>query len=161
MALPVKVPLIYFQHFVTFPVITLLIITVGSAITWYMKFRLRRKKLYQFARELPGPLSLPFIGSTLYFLRNTHGEQTIHADIFLKHDFYAFLDIFKSIMNLFETYPRIFKIWFGPKLLVCISEPKYVQILFRKCLKKNEFYKHFEAVSGNGLFSAPSKFLFR
>lgn len=58
-------------------------------------------------------------------------------------------------MNMFNTYPRIFKVWFGQRLFYATSDPKYYDILLPSCLRKEPLYSHAELIVGHGLFTAP------
>ncbi|KAJ8954176.1 hypothetical protein NQ318_005771 [Aromia moschata] len=72
--------------------------------------------MYQCASKIPRPFSLPLIGSALPFMGKS-------------------LDTSSIITTLFRTYPGIFKVWFGPKLMVGVSDPKYLEILLPNCIE--------------------------
>lgn len=61
-------------------------------------------------------------------------------------------------MHMFNTYPGIFRVWFGPRLFYAISDPKYYDILLTSCLRKEPLYSKAEPIVGHGLFTAPGIF---
>lgn len=56
---------------------------------------------------------------------------------------------------MFNTYPEIFRVWFGPGLFYAVSDPKYYEILLPHCLRKGHLYSQAEPLFGKGLFTAP------
>ncbi|XP_060533268.1 cytochrome P450 4C1-like isoform X2 [Cylas formicarius] len=110
----------------------------GISFLWYIQFLWRRRKLYQHSRSLPGPFALPLIGSALSFVGNPY-------------------DIFHTISKMFNTYPGIFRVWFGTRLFYAVSDPKYFEILLTSpyAQVKENLYSMAEPVIGQGLFIAP------
>ncbi|CAG9820625.1 unnamed protein product [Phaedon cochleariae] len=113
----------------------LLVAFTCTFLIWCAQCLWRRRKLYKSASQVPGPFALPFIGCALYFLGSPY-------------------DIFSSIMMMFNKYPRIFKVWFGPRLFYAISDPKYFEILLPTCLRKEPLYDKARMIVGDGLFTA-------
>lgn len=135
----------------------LFVAAISIFIVWYVQYLWRRRKLYLHASKVPGPLSLPIIGSAIHFAGDPYGK--LRFTILFHNVIFSceFLDILKKFTKLFKTYPGICRVWLGPTLLYAISVPKYIEILLPNCLKKDLRYRHTEIVMGHGLFSAPSK----
>ncbi|XP_030764328.1 cytochrome P450 4C1-like [Sitophilus oryzae] len=113
------------------------ILLVGIILSvWFLQFLWKRRKLYKAASKLPGPFALPIIGSSHLFLGQT-------------------ADIFGAISKLFETYPSLFKVWFGPRLFYATCDPKINEILLSNTnvLRKEYLYRMIEPVSGGGLIN--------
>ncbi|CAG9861488.1 unnamed protein product [Phyllotreta striolata] len=113
----------------------LLITAVSALLVWCVQFLWTRRRLYSFAKQVHGPPALPLIGSAWYFTGSAY-------------------DILANISSLFETYPGVFKVWFGPRLFFATAEPKHYEILMTKCLAKEELYNKAVMVVGKGLFTA-------
>ncbi|KAJ8949166.1 hypothetical protein NQ314_008288 [Rhamnusium bicolor] len=109
---------------------------LSTFFVWYIQFLWSRRKLYKCAKKMEGPLALPLIGCALYFIGSPY-------------------DIYCNIMTMFNKYPKIFRVWFGPRLFCAVSEPKYFEILLPNFLRKEHLYHHAECVVGYGLFTAP------
>ncbi|KAG5900105.1 hypothetical protein JTB14_016074 [Gonioctena quinquepunctata] len=62
---------------------------------------------------------------------------------------------FNVLMNIFDTYPGLFRFWFGVRLCYCVSEPKYFQMLLPVCLEKEPLYEVAKDIIGEGLLVAP------
>ncbi|XP_023312994.1 cytochrome P450 4C1-like [Anoplophora glabripennis] len=114
----------------------LLVALTCTLLTWYLQFLWSRRKLYECSRKLPGPFAFPLVGSALHFIGSPY-------------------DIFSNIMKMYNQYPGIFRVWFGPRLFYAVSDPKYYEILLPHCLAKERWYKYSEAAIGHGLFAAP------
>ncbi|CAH1111817.1 unnamed protein product [Psylliodes chrysocephalus] len=113
----------------------LLLTTACTLLVWFVQFIWGRRKLYSYARQVPGPPSLPLIGSPWYFMGNSY-------------------DILSNVSMLFDTYPSVFKVWFGPKLFFAVSEPKHYEILLTKCLNKESLYDGANVIAADGLFTS-------
>lgn len=86
---PVSMRHVHSKPLVTWSVTTFLVISViGIFVTWYAKILWTRRKLYRFSGKLTGPFALPVIGSTIYFLGNTHSKQTISSDFFVDKGYF-------------------------------------------------------------------------
>lgn len=72
---------------------------------------------------------------------------------------YLFTETFNTIMNMFNTYGRIFKVWFGPRLFYAISDPKYMEPVLMNCLQKEKLYDVINTMAGEGLLSARCKWV--
>ncbi|KAG5900103.1 hypothetical protein JTB14_016072 [Gonioctena quinquepunctata] len=114
----------------------ILVAIVCTLLTWYIQLLWSRRKLYESASKLSGPFALPIIGCALSFIGNPY-------------------TIFSNITKMFNNHPGIFRVWFGPRLFYCVSEPKYFEILLPACLRKEPLYKHASVIVGQGLFTAP------
>ncbi|XP_018359040.1 PREDICTED: cytochrome P450 4C1-like, partial [Trachymyrmex cornetzi] len=90
-------------------------------------------------KPLPGPIRLPFIGSTYHFLQRSK-------------------DFLNICTKFTETYPSPFRIWIGPKLIIVIYEPDQIKTILqnRHCLNKSLLYKLLEPMFGMGLVTAPA-----
>lgn len=53
---------------------TLVIALIAVFIVWYIQYHWKRRNLYAKASKINGPLTLPFIGNALYFLKSNAGE---------------------------------------------------------------------------------------
>nr|AZR39483.1 cytochrome P450 [Agasicles hygrophila] len=113
----------------------LLATTVFTFIAWSIQYTWKRRHLYKYGGKVNGPISLPIIGSSLYFLGSN-------------------ADIFEKIFQLYDIYKPPFKLWFGTKLFYGISDAAQSEIILTRCLKKDSVYKKAEIVMGNGLFTA-------
>lgn len=132
---------------------------ISILIVFYVQYVWRKRKLYLHTMNVPGPLSLPLIGSALYFSGNPYGEQCF-IKLFSNLIFSCeFSDILKNITKLFNTYPKICKFWLGPKLFFAVSDADFMEKLLPNCLKKAILYRHTEILMGHGLFSMPGKFI--
>ncbi|KAG5875110.1 hypothetical protein JTB14_018588 [Gonioctena quinquepunctata] len=63
---------------------------------------------------------------------------------------------FSTLINMFDTYPGLFRIWCGVRLWYCVSEPKHFQILLPVCLKREPIYENGKDIVGEGLLLAPA-----
>nr|ALD15915.1 cytochrome P450 [Dendroctonus armandi] len=117
----------------------LLVFFTCTSIVWFLQILWNRRTLYKESFKLPGPFAPPLIGSAL----KLSGKP------------YA---IFSSITELFNQYPKLFRVWFGTRLFYAVSDPKYFEILMNSphALKKEYLYRMAEPVVGQGLFSARS-----
>ncbi|XP_072380553.1 cytochrome P450 4C1-like isoform X2 [Diabrotica undecimpunctata] len=113
----------------------LLVITICTSLIWFLQIIWSRRRLYKCSMEMPGPPGLPIFGSFMYFLGDSY-------------------EIFQNISKLFETYPGVFRVWLGPRLFYAVSDPKYFEILFNKCLAKERLNYKADFVVGKGLFTA-------
>ncbi|XP_050300138.1 cytochrome P450 4C1-like [Anthonomus grandis grandis] len=117
----------------------LLIFLICTMLTWFLQLLWRKRKLYQASLNLPGPFALPIIGSAFYFIGKPY-------------------NIFGQIMHMFNNYPGIFRVWFGPRMFYAVSDPKYLEIILTspQALAKENLYRMAQPVTGHGLFSTLS-----
>ncbi|XP_049285209.1 probable cytochrome P450 313a1 [Anopheles funestus] len=116
----------------------LLVFISVFAIVYYINFRRSRKRLYELAKQIPGPFDYPLIGSLL---------ETIGKDP---------LELIAHFMELMHHIPSPMRAWLGPYLIVIVAEPAMVQDILRSpdCVQKPDQY-HFFRLS-KGLFGAPA-----
>nr|XP_023026690.1 cytochrome P450 4C1-like [Leptinotarsa decemlineata] len=114
----------------------LLVASSFTLLTWFAQLLWRRRKLYKSSSELPGPIAFPLIGCALSFIGSPY-------------------TIFANITKMFDSYPGLFRVWFGPRLFYAVSDPKYFEILLPTCLRKEPLYHHANVIVGHGLFTAP------
>jgi len=90
--------------------------------------------MIKLAENIPGPKGLPILGHALEFLGSSH-------------------DIFKTVYQFSNDYPRIVKTWIGPRLLIFLIDPRDVEIILgsQVYLDKSTEYRFFEPWLGNGL----------
>ncbi|XP_019773542.2 cytochrome P450 4C1 isoform X1 [Dendroctonus ponderosae] len=117
----------------------LLVFFTSTSVIWFLQILWNRRTLYKESFKLPGPFAPPLIGSALKLSGNSYG-------------------LFASISQLFDQYPRLFRVWFGTRLFYAVSDPRYFEILMNSqhALKKEHLYRMAEPVFGQGLFSARS-----
>ncbi|KAJ8982605.1 hypothetical protein NQ317_005077 [Molorchus minor] len=96
----------------------LLLAALTTALIWYLQFSWGQRRLYKYARNVPGPFAYPLIGSAHHFLGDPY-------------------QIFTNITGLYEKYPGIFKVWYGHRLFYAVSDPKYFEICCRTACRKN------------------------
>ncbi|XP_070504539.1 probable cytochrome P450 313a4 [Chironomus tepperi] len=77
----------------------------------YFKFLWKRKRLYKLASKIPGINGIPFLGS-------------VHKFIGLDHKLYL-----KQILNLFDEFPGLSKVWFGHRLLLLVKTPEDICVI--------------------------------
>lgn len=111
-------------------VFSIIVLTVISVFFW------KRRNLYLFTNGMPGPHSLPLIGSGHLFFNKTD-EQ-----------------ICDLIQKWLKEYPSPAKIWLGPMLALLIDDPNDLQIVLNSpsCLEKAKPYTFFGY--SMGLFSS-------
>nr|WCC58119.1 cytochrome P450 [Pharsalia antennata] len=115
-----------------------LVLVVTAATLWYLTYLWRRRKLYIYSWNVPGPVSLPFIGIGYLFLGKTE-------------------DYLDKLIKVVEQYPCPAKIWLGPRLIYLLSDPYHVEKILtnQKCLGKDYLYKFVIYNIGTGLLTAP------
>lgn len=89
---------------------------------------LRWKKFLMMASKLPGPKGqIPLVGILPHF---------IGADLH---------DLFCITMEFIKESKNILKVWFGPELVIVVSNPDLVQKVLnsKECLDKPNFFKYF------------------
>ncbi|KAG5874704.1 hypothetical protein JTB14_014022 [Gonioctena quinquepunctata] len=64
---------------------------------------------------------------------------------------------FSTMINVCDSYPGLFRVWWGVRLWYCVSEPKHFQILLPVCLKREPIYETAKVFIGEGLILAPDE----
>ncbi|KFB53108.1 AGAP002138-PA-like protein [Anopheles sinensis] len=115
-----------------------LVFIVVFALAYYVNFRRSRKRLYELAKQIPGPFDYPLIGSILITL----GKNP--------------LQLVSHLMELMHHLPSPMRAWLGPYLLVVIDQPAMVQDVLSSpdCVQKPFMYDFFRI--SKGLFGAPA-----
>ncbi|XP_039435529.1 probable cytochrome P450 313a4 [Culex pipiens pallens] len=106
-------------------------------LVWYYLFRRSRRRMYELAAKIPGPLDWPLIGA-------------IHIGIGRGPT-----EIFNYLFQYMHTLRSPIRAWFGHLLVILIDEPEHLAVILNSqdCLKKSYVYRFvgFE----KGLFNAP------
>nr|QYA71967.1 cytochrome P450 [Anoplophora glabripennis] len=118
--------------------LTLLLVLSVLAL-WYLRYLWKRRKLYIYSWNIPGPVALPFIGAAYKFMGSPE-------------------DILEKVIKQVETYPSPMKTWLGSRLIFCLSDPHHVEKILtnQKCLGKDYLYKFLIYNIGTGLLTAPT-----
>ncbi|KAJ8916518.1 hypothetical protein NQ315_000160 [Exocentrus adspersus] len=119
--------------------LTLLLCTLILTL-WYLSFLWKRRKLYYLSWNAPGPLSLPLIGAAYIFFGKPN-------------------DILDKIYTIIPLYPDLTKLWFGYRLIYCLTEPEHIEKVLTnaKCLGKDHLYRFLVYSIGSGLLTAPTQ----
>ncbi|CAH1971517.1 unnamed protein product [Acanthoscelides obtectus] len=117
----------------------LLIICCVAICFWYLQTLWKKRKLYWYSWNVPGPLALPVIGSAYMFLTLpvTDALQVVH--------------------NITKRYPKIAKIWFGSNLLYGVYDPVYIEKILKSpnaAAKDGLFYLAFKDIFRESLITA-------
>ncbi|KAI5710301.1 hypothetical protein M8J75_007482 [Diaphorina citri] len=85
-----------------------------------------RRKLYYLSWQLPGPLPLPILGSTLFIW------------------FYGVSNVFPLIKIVFKQYAphKIIRVWFGGELMVLVADPSVIAQVNTLTLTKTDVYQY-------------------
>ncbi|KAK9507441.1 hypothetical protein O3M35_007294 [Rhynocoris fuscipes] len=125
--------------------------TLFFIIFLYVLFYIIRKTLWairaaKMTANLPGLKAWPIIGSALYFINMKTTE-----------------DMFKIQQILTKSYSkskrRIAKFWLGPKLIIVLANPKYVEIVLssKDALEKDPLYDYIGLVATGMLIKNGTK----
>ncbi|CAH1111981.1 unnamed protein product [Psylliodes chrysocephalus] len=120
-------------------VTTILTLTLlAFLLVWYVQYIWRRRYLYYYSWNIPGPFAFPFIGCTYLFLAAKTG------------------DIMDTLIDMQKKYPEIGQMWFGPKLMFTVSKPEHIEKILtsQKALDKDDLYKFISCAVGEGLLTA-------
>ncbi|XP_058817444.1 uncharacterized protein LOC131680752 [Topomyia yanbarensis] len=101
---------------------TLFLITT---LSYYYHFRRSRKRLYELAAKLPGPLDLPLIGITHLAFRGSPTET------------------FDHLLQYLHKLPSPMRAWCGPLLFVVVDQPEHLAIVLNSqdCIKRASVYQ--------------------
>ncbi|CAH2234163.1 jg9044 [Pararge aegeria aegeria] len=112
------------------------VLLVPAILLWYTYWRSSRRRLYELAEQLPGPVGLPLLGNALEF---TGGSDEIFKRMVTKS-------------NEFEGESAV-RIWIGPRLLVFLYDPRDVELILSSNvhIDKAEEYRFFKPWLGEGL----------
>lgn len=113
-----------------------------------------RRHLYHYAVKIPGPPSLPILGSAYVFLCGTQG--TVSRWLSFVYESFA-LELLENGMHYIGRYKPTFKFWLGPKLFVVVTQPRDIEIVLNQCPEKPQHYKYFCDIFGNGLITLPGR----
>ncbi|KAL3271099.1 hypothetical protein HHI36_021595 [Cryptolaemus montrouzieri] len=108
-------------------------------VLWIVKYHWSRRRLYELASKIPGPPGYPIVGNGFDWM----GRST--------------KDLFRTGIKYCVDYPNVMKYWLGPKLMIAVTKPEYLQIIMNHpdCLEKDSSYRFLKKYVGNGLISAP------
>ncbi|XP_018565944.1 cytochrome P450 4C1-like [Anoplophora glabripennis] len=115
-----------------------LVLVLSVPALWYLSYLWKRRKLYIYSWNIPGPFALPFIGAAYKFIGSPEY-------------------ILEKLIKLVERYPSPMSIWLGPRLFFCLTDPHHAEKILtsQKCLGKDHFYKFMIYNIGTGLLTAP------
>lgn len=102
----------------------------------YLFFRRSRKRLYELAAKIPGPMDLPLIGSIYVGIgRGPH-------------------EIYNYLFELVPKYVTPVRAWAGPLLFLFFTQPEHLAIILNSqdCVKRTYLYDFFNL--GEGIFVA-------
>nr|AGQ03780.1 cytochrome P450 4G11 [Apis cerana cerana] len=107
---------------------------IPALVLYFIYFRISRRHLLELADKIPGPPALPLIGNAL--------------DLFGSHD-----AIFSTVLKKAENFTDVVKIWIGPKLIICLIDPRDVEIILSSnvYIDKSTEYRFFKPWLGDGL----------
>ncbi|KAF2879875.1 hypothetical protein ILUMI_26305 [Ignelater luminosus] len=114
----------------------LVIAAIVTFLIWYIQYHWKRRKLYAMASKMNGPLTLPFIGNALYFVKSNAG-------------------ILQSITQLCSDYKSPVRVWIGSKVYVGIWKPSQLEVILNNphTLGKPDTYEPAKLLLGNGLLT--------
>ncbi|XP_014274984.1 cytochrome P450 4g15 [Halyomorpha halys] len=103
-------------------------------LLYYIYWRVANRRVLQLAAKIPGPPGLPLLGNLLEF----SGSPT---------------EIFESLVKRSYQYEDVIKIWFGPRLLVFLTNPQDIEILLSSTehIEKSIEYEFMKPWLGDGL----------
>lgn len=112
----------------------LLSLLVPVFILWYINFRIGRRRLYELAEKIPGPVGLPFLGNAYEFYGSSH-------------------DIFDRVYRKSFDFGSTVKMWIGPRLFVFLTDPRDIELILGSHvhIDKSYEYRFFKPWLGNGL----------
>ncbi|KAK3907468.1 Cytochrome P450 4C1 [Frankliniella fusca] len=108
-----------------------------APVLLHLLWALRNRRLLQLANTIPGPQFLPIIGNFFNILAQ---------------DF----DFIKMVYAYRERYGHIYRIWFGPKCYIGLSQAKDVETIMssQKFIHKSRDYAHLHPWLGTGLLTS-------
>nr|CAH7734992.1 unnamed protein product [Callosobruchus chinensis] len=118
---------------------TLIILCCVTICVWYLQTLWRNRELYFRSWNVPGPLALPIIGSA-YLLLGAPVSEALEV-----------------LHRLTQKYPKIIKIWFGPKLLYLVHDPVYIEKILNSpnaTAKDDIFYNKLNDIFRDSLITA-------
>lgn len=106
----------------------------------YLKMMISQRKVYELAKQIPGPTAFPIIGAMYLFFGKDNDA------------------ILQVIDELLDKYKSPAKAWFGHMLVLLVDSPEDLKIVLNSpnCLQKAYPY-NFLGVS-KGLMAAPGNF---
>ncbi|XP_031331497.1 cytochrome P450 4g15-like isoform X1 [Photinus pyralis] len=109
-------------------------VTMIVFFLWCIRYYWGRRRLYQMARQRPGPLALPLIGSAFYLMRSPK-------------------DAFDTMFKFAKQFKSPTPAWLGPMLFFMVWDPKSLKVILNdtNTLGKHNFYKFVGNLIGLGL----------
>nr|QLI62192.1 cytochrome P450 43 [Streltzoviella insularis] len=113
-----------------------LLALVFLALSFWIHWRVKNKKLLAIAAKLPGPKPLPLVGNALLFMCN-------------------FEDLIKVIDDILNEYGDVTSFWLGPDLNIVVKDPNDLKVLLssQKTTVKGPQYKYMADCLGGGILS--------
>lgn len=140
--------------------------TVGFILIFsYVIFRWKRRKLYEFAAKVKTVKFYPILGVAPKFMfRSSTGlcldlVPSIVQWLSKKHLFNRIPEIFKQLNALSQASDTLAGFWFGPTLVLKVSDPEVLQIVLHSpdCLDKPYIYKFLKC--GKGIFPSTGMYI--
>ncbi|CAH1400025.1 unnamed protein product [Nezara viridula] len=105
-----------------------------AAIAGYGAFWYSRRRLYELAAKIPGPTSLPLLGTLSEFSGGAHM-------------------VFENMVKKCHEYGDVIKFWIGPRLLVFLADPADIELILSSHvhIDKAPEYQFFQPWLGDGL----------
>ncbi|PSN43623.1 Cytochrome P450 4C1 [Blattella germanica] len=99
-----------------------------------------RRRLYELASKIPGPVSYPIVGNAHTFC--------LDSKLF-----------YQKLCKTLDEYSPICRLWLGQMLFVFLSEPKDLEVILGnpKLIYKSKLYRVLEELYGNGLITNGGK----
>ncbi|XP_063233542.1 cytochrome P450 4g15-like [Bacillus rossius redtenbacheri] len=124
------------QSWAVWCVSAVVISLVSIAVRWCF----HRSRYFQLGERVPGPAGVPLLGNTLQVVARRE-------------------DILRYFKELRDRYGAMVRLWIGPIICVCVTDPKDIAVIFNssKTLNKPMFYKTLNVVFGNSVLTAESE----
>ncbi|XP_063233543.1 cytochrome P450 4C1-like [Bacillus rossius redtenbacheri] len=124
------------QSWAVWCVSAVVISLVSIAVRWCF----HRSRYFQLGERVPGPAGVPLLGNTLQLVARRE-------------------DILRYFKELRDRYGAVVRLWIGPILCVCVTDPKDIAVILSssKTLNKPMFYKTLKVLFGDSLLTAESE----
>uniref|UniRef100_A0AAT9UU53 Cytochrome P450 380H1 n=1 Tax=Maconellicoccus hirsutus TaxID=177089 RepID=A0AAT9UU53_MACHI len=106
-----------------------------SVLSYYINYKMKRRRMETIMNRYDGPATLPFIGNATEFLGSTR-------------------DLLKKAIKLMKEYKSPFRVWLVNKPYVVISTPEDFQTVAFKTLEKDSSYRFVVDMLGDGIFTS-------
>lgn len=131
----------------------------------FMIFRCKRRKLYEFAAKVKTLKFYPILGVAPKFMFRSSTGLCLDLVPFViqwlskMHLFNRFPEIFKQLNALSRTSDPLAGFWFGPTMVLKVSDPDVLQIVLHSpdCLDKPYIYKFLKC--GKGIFPSTGMYV--